>query len=195
VEWLDEALDAYAGYGFNKAHATAYGVLAYVTAWYRANHPAAFWTGMLDAFADSDNEIWYGSYGMRAPTKVPVAYKLEAEKDGVQVLGPHVNRSKESWSAAADGSGIRTGLLAIKGVGMVASRELVAHAPYNDLADLAMRVSPRRVPGARALGQGHSPLACGGVIAALSHAGALQGLAPVPVLVPPPKKSSRKEPS
>jgi hypothetical protein len=73
----------------------------------------------------------------------------------------------------------------------VAARELVTHAPYADLADLAMRVSPKRVSGARALGQGHSPLACGGVIAALSHAGALADLAPVPVLVQQPKRTRK----
>ena len=49
-------MDAYAGYGFNKAHATSYGVLAYATAWFRANHPVAFWAGMLDAYADADME-------------------------------------------------------------------------------------------------------------------------------------------
>lgn len=195
IAWLDEGVDAYAGYGFNKAHATAYGVLAYITAWFRANHPVAFWAGMLDAYAESTQEIWYGKYGLRAPVRQPVAYRLEAEKDGVRILGVHVNRSKESWSAASDGSGIRAGLTSVKNVGTVAARELVANAPYADLADLAMRVSPRRVSGARALGQGHTPLACGGVIAALSHAGALSDLAPGAVLVPvkPPRKSKKSK--
>jgi len=193
ISWLDEALDAYAGYGFNKAHATAYGVLAYVTAWFRANHPVAFWAGMLDAYADDDAEVWYGPYGQRIPIPRPKAYQLEAQKDGVHVLGPHVNRSQASWSAAADGSGIRAGLTSIKGVGVVAARELVTHAPYADLYDLATRVSPKRVTGARDLGAGHSPSACPGVIAALSHAGALKDLAPVPeALLPPPKRTRKK---
>jgi DNA polymerase-3 subunit alpha len=190
AHWLDEALNAYAGYGFNKAHATAYGVTAYVTAWFRVHHPVAFWAGMLDAYDDSQNKVWWGPYGKRALIPQVDAYRLAAKADGVKLLGPHVNRSRVSWYAESDMSAVRAGLNSIKGIGQVASNELVTHAPYADLTDLGMRCSPRRVTGIKELMKGHSPSACGGVIAALSHAGALHGLALVP---PPPPKPSRKK--
>jgi len=193
VAWLNDALDAYAGYGFNKAHATSYGVLAYLTAWFRTHHPVAFWCGMLDAYDDSANKVWYGPPGRRVLVSQVDAYKREAQLDGVTLLGPHVNRSRISWSVPSDMSAVRAGLNSIKGVGQVASKELVAHAPYASLEDLATRVAPRRVTGVKFLGMGVDPRACGGTIAALSHAGALHGLAAVPKIPeePKPKKKSQ----
>ena len=71
---------------------------------------------------------------------------------------------------------IRKGLTSIHGVGSKAAEELVRHAPYASLDDLARKVSARRVSGAKALGMGHSPESCGGIIAALNTANALFGL-------------------
>ena len=176
VAWLNDAMAAYAGYGFNKAHATAYGILAYQTAWLRRHYRVAFWTGMLDAYADATTKVWYGSRGQRRQVTQPEAYRMAAMADGVTMLGPHVNRSKVSWSASEDLTAIRAGMNSIKRVGTVAANELVSKAPYASLEDLAMRVVPRRVPGAKALGQGHSPASSGGVIEALHRAGALKGL-------------------
>lgn len=191
IAWLNDAMAAYAGYGFNKAHATAYGILAYQTAWLRRHHKVAFWTGMLDAYADSTTKTWYGNRGQRRQVTQPEAYRMAAMADGVTMLGPHVNRSKVSWSANEDLTAIRAGLNSIKGVGQVAAGELTAKAPFDSLEDLALRVVPRRVPGVNALGQGHTPMSCGGVIAALSHAGALKGLAEVPIPQDKPKKARK----
>jgi DNA polymerase-3 subunit alpha len=190
IEWLNGALDAYSGYGFNKAHSTSYGVMAYITAYLRANHPVAFWAGTLAAYESSTSEVWYGPPGRKVKIKQIVAYKKEAVEDGVTILPPHVNRSAAGFKAEPDLSAVRTGLLSIDQVGEKAATELVANAPYTDLADLAARVSARIVSGSKALGKGHSLPACGGVITALAKAGALDGLAPVPP--PPPKKTRRK---
>lgn len=192
IAWLDGALDAYAGYGFNKAHAAAYGVLAYTTAWLRTNYPVAFWAGMLDAYADSQTEVWYGPRGQRARIPQIQAYRSEAQKDGVVLLGPHVNHSKVSWSADPKLVAVRAGLTSLKGVGQVAAKELVAHQPYADLSDLVGKVSTKRVSGVKDLALGHTPSSCPGVIGTLAHAGALRDLAPVP---PPPPKAPRKKAS
>lgn len=161
LAWLEQALNAYANYGFNKAHATAYGVLAYITGYYAVHQPVAFWAGMLDAYTGAKQETLY----------------LKAARDaGVQIRSAHVNRSSVGYKADMDRSAIRKGLTAIKGVGEKAAEELVLHAPYSSLDDLARKVSARRVSGSRALGQGHSPEASGGIISALHDAGALTGL-------------------
>jgi len=161
LAWLEKALEAYAGYGFNKAHATAYGVVAYVTAWYSLHHPVAFWAGMLKSYtgAKQENE-----------------YLKSARAAGVQIRPPHVNRSKEGYTADLEQNAIRKGLLAIKGLGEKAALDLITHAPYASLDDLARKVSAKRVTGAKSLGLGHSPQSCGGVITHLHESNALDGL-------------------
>lgn len=161
LKWLEEALEAYAGYGFNKAHATAYGVLAYITGYYAVHHPAAFWAGMLHSYTGAKQEPFY----------------LKAAREaGVQIRPPHVNRSKKGYSADISKNAIRKGLTSIKGLGDKAAEEIVKHAPYTSLDDFARKVSGRRVTGAKSLGLGHTPSACGGIVAALHDAGALIGL-------------------
>ena len=159
--WLERALDAYSSYGFNRAHATAYGVLAYITAWYKVHHPVAFWAAMLDAYTGAPQEMKY----------------LKAARDAdIRIRAPHINRSLMGYAADIRGKAIRKGLLSVKGVGEKAAAELVDHQPYNSLTELAEKVSARAVSGAKGLRSGHTPAACGGVIAALGEAGALEGV-------------------
>jgi DNA polymerase-3 subunit alpha len=175
IAWLNEAVNAYADYGFNKAHSTSYAVMAYVTAYLRANYPLEFWAGVLDAYGDSKGEIWWGKGSQRTRLKHLDAYPLAAREDGVTVLPVHVNKSKKSWSVEPKLNAIRQGLESVHKVGDAVANEIVLHQPYTSLDDLAMRVSTA-VSGAKSLGMGHSPAACGGAIAALDSAGALAGL-------------------
>ena len=161
LDWLEEALHAYAGYGFNKAHATAYGVLAYITGYFSVHHPLAFWTGMLRAYTGAKQET---------------QYVTSAREAGIKLFPPHVNVSTKSYTADIKTNSIRKGLTSIKGLGDKAADEIVRHAPYTSLDDLARRVSKQRVTGAKDLGKGHSPESCGGIISALYQAGALDGL-------------------
>jgi DNA polymerase-3 subunit alpha len=161
LDWLEEALHAYAGYGFNKAHATAYGVLAYVTGYFAVHYPLAFWTGMLRAYSGAKQEP---------------QYVTAARQAGIKLFPPHVNISTKSYTEDKTTNSIRKGLTTIKGLGDKAADEIVRHAPYASLDDLARRVSKQRVTGAKDLGKGHLPEACGGIIAALHEAGALKGL-------------------
>lgn len=161
LDWLEEALHAYANYGFNKAHATAYGVLAYITGYFAVHHPLAFWTGMLRAYTGAKQEPYY----------------ISAARDaGIKLLPPHVNISTKTYTADANTNSIRKGLTAIKGLGDKAADEIVRHAPYSSLDDLARKVSKQRVTGAKDLGKGHTPDSCGGIISALYEAKALDGL-------------------
>jgi DNA polymerase-3 subunit alpha len=166
LDFLTNALHAYAGYSFNRAHATAYGILAYQTAFLAEHHPLAFWTGTLVANEDAP----VGPRGIKPEDK----YLRAAKEDGIRVRPPHVNRSDVTY--CTDGDFVYKGLKSIKGVGNVAAQELVTHQPYQSLDDLARRVSPRRVTGAKDLGKGHTPDACPGTVKALYEATALYGL-------------------
>ena len=166
LAWLEQALHSYAEYGFNRAHATAYGVLAYVTAWFRHHHPIQFWGGMLLAYTGHKK----GTFDVEAH------YAREAKKDGVRILPPHVNISQAGYTIDTQRRAVRRGLTSIKGVGNVCANELVAHAPFETLTELGEKVAARRVTGSKYLEAGHHPMACGGNITALEQAGALRGL-------------------
>lgn len=161
LEFIEDALGAYAGYGFNKAHATSYGLLAYITTWFSVHHPVEFWTAMLDAYAGEEQETEY----LRA-----------AREAGITIRSPHINKSAVSFTADVPAKAIRKGLLSISGIGQKAASELVLNAPYTDLTELAEKVNARVVTGAKALRSGHSPEACGGVISILASTGALEGI-------------------
>ena len=161
--WLEAALKEFAGYSFNKAHATSYGIVAYITGWFKINYPVAFWVGQLVAYTGDDQEI---------------TYLAAARKQGIDIRPPHVNLSSVGYTAIVKSNAIRKGLTTVKGVGIKVAEELVSHAPYESLEDLAKRVNARRVTGAANLRKGHSPDACGGIIAALSAAGAFKDINP-----------------
>lgn len=161
LSWLSEAMRAYANYGFNKAHAVSYAMVAYQTAWYKVHYPVQFWTAFLTVYTGTDHEK---------------KYLKEIREAKIPIRGPHVNKSGADYSVDPDGKSIRKSLTSIKGVGAGAAEELARHAPYASLADLAARVNARKVTGAKALADAHSPASCGGVITALAEAGALDEL-------------------
>ena len=161
IVWLEDTLRAFAGYSFNRAHASSYALWAYKTAWYRANHPVVFWTAMLNVYDKSKSQV---------------KYMAAARKDGIKFRPPHVNHSDAGFTADVAAGAISRGLSSIKGIGSQAAGSIAANAPFTSLDDLARRVSPTYVTGSRYLGKGHSPASSGGVIAHLFEAGALDGL-------------------
>jgi DNA polymerase-3 subunit alpha len=104
-----EILVPFAGYGFNKSHAAAYSVVAYRTAYLKANYPAEFMAANLT------NEI--------ANTDKLTAYIGEARSMGLEILPPDVNRS-DAYFSVVEGR-IVYGLLGIKGVGEGLARAIV----------------------------------------------------------------------
>lgn len=161
VGFIEDALSAYAGYGFNKAHATSYGLMAYITTWFSVHFPVEFWTAMLDAYVGQEQES---------------TYLAAARKAGISIKAPHVNKSSTTFTADVPSKAIRKGLLSINGVGESAANEIFSNAPYTSLKDFADRVNARVVTGAKSLRSGHTPEACGGVVSILASTGALEGI-------------------
>lgn len=154
---------------FNRAHAASYAVVAYRTAWMRYHYPVEFWRGMLVSYEDAAKI-------KNRPRKVDVFIAEARRVDRVKVFGPHVNKSRATFTIDRERGGIRKGFRTVKGVGDVAARELETKAPYTSLTDMGQRLLPKRVSGSGALALKKSPLDCGGIIAALDDAGALEGL-------------------
>lgn len=142
-----DLLEKFAGYGFNKSHAAAYAVVAYQTAYLKANYPVEFFCAMMT------NDM--------ADTAKLSEYINEARSMGIQVLPPNVNESQVYFAPSAspqddaandNGSStqaIRFGLAAIKGVGEVAVQAILKArnegGPFETLAQMCERVDSRTV--------------------------------------------------
>ncbi len=130
--WKD--WEAFAQYAFNKSHSTCYSLIAYHTAYLKANFPAEYMSAVL---THSQNNL------------DSVTYFIEAcRKQNIEVLGPHVNESGVYFEVNKDGQ-IRFGLGAIKGAGDAAVEAIIeernAHGPYKDLFEFAKRLNQRTV--------------------------------------------------
>ncbi|RKN85510.1 DNA polymerase III subunit alpha [Paenibacillus ginsengarvi] len=120
----------FADYGFPRAHATAYGVLAFQTAYLKAHYPIPFMASMLASVMGNHRKV--------------AEYVDECRKMGIEVQPPDVNRSGIQFTPGADS--IRFGLAAIKNVGTHAMESIIAgreRAPYADLLDFCRRVDLR----------------------------------------------------
>lgn len=134
-KWLEEALIAYADYGFNMSHAVVYGLTSYRTAYLATHHPVEFFAALLSVFAgDKDKEPEY----IRA-----------ARARNVRIMRSDINISGRSYSVDHDRGAIRKGFLAIKGVGEKASDNIVANQPFTDFQDFVDRVDARLVSGVK----------------------------------------------
>src|SRR5262245_25097036 len=98
----------FGGYGFNKSHSTAYGLVSYQTSYLKANHPLEFMTALLTS------EIGHSAIGKEEESKL-VGFINEAEAMGIKVLPPDVDHSISEFSI--EDNAIRFGLLAVKNVG------------------------------------------------------------------------------
>ena len=123
----------FGGYGFNKAHAASYAVVAFYTAYLKANYTAEFMAATMTAEA--------------ADAKKIANAVAECKRMKVEVHGPDVSASGRGFSI--EHGGIRFGLLAIKGIGEGPINEIVrARAeggPFKSLADFCTRVDPKMV--------------------------------------------------
>ena len=133
-----DLLEKFAGYGFNKSHAAAYAIVAYQTAWLKANHPVEFLAAMMT------ND--------QGDTAKLSQYIAEGKTLGIETLGPDVNASGLHFApaaAAGDRRVIRFGLAAIKGVGEGAVEALLVARSlgggFKDLEDLCGRVDTKAV--------------------------------------------------
>ncbi len=133
AEFVFDLVDKFAGYGFNKSHSACYAVVAYQTAWLKANHPAEFLAASM-------------SFDLNNTDKLGI-FKQEAERLGIKVRPPCINRS-EALFGVVDGE-IPYALSAIKNVGRQAMEHLVEvrreGGPFRDLFDFARRINPRLI--------------------------------------------------
>ena len=118
----------FGGYGFNKSHTVAYGIVAYQTAYLKANYPIEFMTAVLTS------EIGHSAIGAEDKENKLVTYLEEARRMGMKILPPDVNESKARFDIQ-DGC-IRFGLLAIKNVGSGAAESIVKAAAEKRFASL-----------------------------------------------------------
>ena len=128
-----DLLEKFAGYGFNKSHAAAYAIVAYQTAYLKANYPVEFLCAMMT------NDM--------ADTAKLGQFINEARAFGIEVLPPDVNESEVAFAPARGGTVIRFGLAAIKGVGEGAVEGILRPrregGKFESLADLCERVDTR----------------------------------------------------
>lgn len=129
----------FGGYGFNKSHAAAYALVAYRTAYLKANRPLEYMTALLTS------EIGRGAISKEEENKV-VQYIREAEAMGLEILPPDINKSFRDF--AIESGKIRFGLLAIKNVGEGAIQSLLEtrtrEGPFRSLQDFLERVDLRQ---------------------------------------------------
>jgi DNA polymerase-3 subunit alpha len=122
-------------YGFNRAHATGYGLRSYRCAYLKAHFPKEFMAALLKVWAQRGNK------------DKEKAYSREARRLEIRLLPAHVNLSGPTWEI--DPNGIRRGLVSIDGIGMGAAQEIASKAPYRSIDDLARRVNGRQVSGGK----------------------------------------------
>ncbi|MBU6428972.1 MAG: DNA polymerase III subunit alpha, partial [Cyanobacteria bacterium REEB65] len=126
----------FGGYGFNKSHSAAYGLVAYQTAYLKANYPIEFMTAV------ATSEIGHSAIGNADKENKLVTYLEEAKDMGMQVLPPDIQTSEAKFSIEGDNA-IRFGLVAIKNVGQGAVDSILkarSDGLFKDLADLCARV-------------------------------------------------------
>jgi len=114
-------IEAFANYGFNKAHAASYAMIAYQTAYLKAHYPAEYMTALMS--------VESGSHSANRDEKVAVAIEA-CKKIGLLILPPDINLSYQDFNLeknekSAGGMAIRFGFNAIKNVGGVAIDNIV----------------------------------------------------------------------
>jgi DNA polymerase-3 subunit alpha len=129
----------FAGYGFNKAHAACYAMIAFRTAYLKAHFPVEFMTALLTAESR-------GTSGPQKNEKIAQAV-AECKRLGVAVLPPDINKSESEFSIE-DKTKIRFGLSAIKNVGQAAIEAILdarKDKPFTSFQDFCMRVDLSKV--------------------------------------------------
>ncbi|MHB9154894.1 MAG: DNA polymerase III subunit alpha, partial [Endomicrobiales bacterium] len=109
AEKIFDQIVHFGGYGFNKSHAAAYGMVSYRTAYLKANYPLQYMTALLNS------EIGHSVIGKEEEDSKLVGYLQDAESMGIKVLPPDIQKSLPRFTI--DGDMIRFGLVAIKNVG------------------------------------------------------------------------------
>ena len=133
AEELWALIEPFAAYGFNKAHAASYGMVAYQTAYMKAHYPTEFIAAILTAEAGNFDKI--------------AEVIANARESGITVLPPDVNESDKNFTYVDD-THIRFGLLAIKNLGTDVVEAIIAERKggvYASLEDFLTRVQHKNM--------------------------------------------------
>ncbi|MCL6700416.1 DNA polymerase III subunit alpha [Pseudomonas sp. T1.Ur] len=128
-----DLVEKFAGYGFNKSHSAAYGLVSYQTAWLKAHYPAPFMAAVLSADMHNTDKV--------------VTLIEEVRTMKLRLDAPDVNASEFKFTVNDEGR-IIYGLGAIKGVGegpVEAITEARQDGPFKDLFDFCARVDLKRI--------------------------------------------------
>jgi DNA polymerase-3 subunit alpha len=135
AETIFEQAEKFAGYGFNKGHAAAYAQVAYQTAFLKANYPVEFLAASMTLDIGNTDRL--------------NIFRQEAQRLGVKVAPPDINRSEAVFACDAEANTVFYALAAVKGVGRQAMDHVVelrgAGGKFKSLSDFARRVDPRLV--------------------------------------------------
>ncbi len=135
AEYIFELVAKFAGYGFNKSHAAAYALVAYQTAWLKANRPVEFFAALMSLDLANTEKLDF--------------YRQELSRLGIALRVPDINRSGVAFTVEPEAPGlvIRYALAAIRNVGEGAMAHLVeeraANGEFRSLADFAARIDPQ----------------------------------------------------
>lgn len=120
AERLFSSIVGFGSYAFNRAHATAYGMIAYQLMWLKVHHPGAFYTATL-AIRDKDEDL--------------LRIAAEARRMGIAVLPPDVNISRGRFTLSDDGKSIVGSVADIKGIGPATAQNITAARPFTSFLD------------------------------------------------------------
>jgi len=127
-------IETFAGYGFNKAHAASYGLVAYQTAYLKSNYPPEYMSALMTSNKDDLDKL---------------AMEIEeCNRMNIEVMAPNVNESFVDFGVVKDTGNIRFGLSAIKNVGQAVAEEIVEERKkgnYINLKDFLVRLSGKVV--------------------------------------------------
>ena len=132
ADLIFDLLAKFADYGFNKSHAAAYALVAYQTAYLKANFPVEFLAASMTLDMTNTDKL--------------SDFRREAIRLGIEVAPPALNRSGVVFEV--EGNTILYALAALKGVGQQAVEHIVTargNRPFGDLSDFASRVDPKAV--------------------------------------------------
>jgi len=137
AQYIFELVAKFAGYGFNKSHAAAYALVAYQTAWLKANHPVEFFAASMSLDISNTDKL--------------NVFRQELQRLEIPVRQPDINRSEVEFAVEYDGGkgAVRYALAAVKNVGAAAMQSLVAERErggrFRSLFDLAGRIDAQAI--------------------------------------------------
>lgn len=130
---LFDLIAKFAGYGFNKSHSVAYGLIAYQLAYLKANYPLEFYCCLLNSVIGAENKT--------------AEYLDECRRKSIPILSPSINSSSSQFTI--EENGLRFPLLAIKNVGVSAVEEIIderhSRGEFVDFHDFVARILTRKV--------------------------------------------------